>query len=298
MNTEKPRQGKRLISSTQGLDYEFLDSGNRRKLERFGPIITNRPEILASWKPNMSKASWESAHWYFFEEKGKKGKWKALHPADEKWEINFEVGDKKIALKTELTAFKHLGIFPEQAANWNFIYHKIKQFQLEEVKVLNLFAYTGAASLVAEVAGAKTTHVDSIKQVVNWAKSNAELNQIDKIRWIVEDARKFVKKALRRGEKFHGIILDPPAYGMGAKKEVWKLESDLAGLLEDCMKLLDRKNHFFVLNTYSPKLSLPELKALLKTVPRFPQKYEAAALGLRSNSKQELILGELIRFSS
>lgn len=289
----------RFLFPDEDLDYELLDLGNQRKLERFGNIIVNRPEIQAKVNPNLSKKKWESAHYYFYEEEGKKGHWKSRFPAEKSWEIDYSKDLTKLKFKVELTNFKHLGLFPEQAANWHYIIKHIKRQKKllrETPKFLNLFAYTGAASIVAASAGAEVTNVDSIKQVINWGKENAELNNIDNIRWIHEDASKFVEKALRRGDKYHGIILDPPTYGVGTKNEKWKLEKDLNPLLENIMGILHSKFHFLILNTYSNKLSMLELKSKLKTIKWFPKDFESATLGLSSTSKQQLPLGNLIRF--
>ena len=298
MKTNKKQNPGRFIFPSQGLDYELLDSGNRRKLERFGDVILNRPESIAIWKPNVGKAHWEKAHWYFFEEKGKKGEWKQNHPANKEWQIAYSTNELNFRLNLELTAFKHVGVFPEQAANWHFINKHVSRIKAEEVKVLNLFAYTGAASIVAAKSGANVTNVDSIKQVLNWGRKNASSSQIENIRWILEDARKFVEKSIRRGDTYHGIILDPPIFGMGAKKEVWKLEQDLKPLLESVMQLIDKSQNFLVLNTYSPKLPMPVLKNLLKETRRFPKQFESGTLGLKSSSSQDLGLGNLIRFYS
>jgi 23S rRNA (cytosine1962-C5)-methyltransferase len=296
MKTTKKQNPGRFIFPSDGLDYELIDSGNRRKLERFGSVLLNRPESLAIWKPNLSKSNWEKAHWYFFEEKGKKGEWKQNHPAAKEWNVKYANDKLSLNFELELTAFKHVGLFPEQAANWHYIEKQVNRIQAEEVKVLNLFAYTGAASIVAAQSGAKVTNVDSVKQVLNWGRKNAEANQEDNIRWILEDARKFVEKAIRREDKYHGIIMDPPVFGMGAKKEVWKLEQDLKPLLESVMQIIDKKQNFFILNTYSPKLPMPALKNLLKETRRFPKQFESGTLGLMSTSKQQLGLGNLVRF--
>lgn len=296
MKSKKKQNPGRFIAPSNGLDYEFIDSGNRRKLERFGSVVLNRPESLAVWKPNLGKTSWEKAQFYFFEEKGKKGQWKQNHPAPKSWTINYKIDDVFLKLNLELTAFKHVGVFPEQAANWVYINKNVKRIQSEEIKVLNLFAYTGAASIVAAQSGAKVTNVDSVKQVLNWGRENAKSSGVDNIRWILEDARKFVEKSIRRGDKYHGIIMDPPIFGMGAKKEVWKLEQDLQALLEGVMQLIDKQQNFFILNTYSPKLPMHDLKALLKDTRRFPKQFESGTLGLMSSNKQQLGLGNLIRF--
>lgn len=278
------------------LDYELLDCGNQRKLERFGSIILNRPEVEAKWSSKLSKSEWEKADWYFFEEKGKKGEWKSIKEAMKEWKITYQ-NDFKLQFDLQLTNFKHIGIFPEQVANWDFIVEQLNHLK-KPAKVLNLFAYTGAASIVAAKCGAEVTNVDSVKQVLNWGRSNAEKNKVDNIRWILEDAAKFVEKAVRSGDQFNGIIMDPPAFGYGAKKEKWKLERDLEPLLKKVSKLLQPDAHFFILNTYSPKMKMQELDYLLKNMPACPKNYESSTLALKSKQKLNLPLGNLIRWST
>ena len=286
----------KLVKLTSGIDYEFLDGGKGRKLERFGKYVFDRPEQDLSDNIRSSRKDWESADWHFYEHKGKKGDWTNKTSAAEAWTIDYAYQNLKLSFNLKITSFKHIGIFPEQAENWKFIQRELISYQ-GEVKVLNLFAYTGAASLVAAASGAQVTNVDSVKQVLNWGRENAELNKVENIRWILEDARKFVQKAVRRGDKYQGIIVDPPAFGLGSKNEKWKLEKDLAPLLEDIMKLLHPKRHFFIMNTYSPKMPLMKLKNMLNKIEGFPKKYEANMLGLKSDQNHELPLGNLVRFS-
>lgn len=280
-------------------DYELLDSGNFRKLERFGPIISDRPETTAAWPKSIAKQIWEKADLYFHEEKGQKGKWKNKENFG-KWQISYPLSDCELKLILEQTAFKHLGVFPEQAINWEYIHkHCCRILQNGSVcNVLNLFAYTGAASIAAGLAGANVTHVDSVKQIVNWANENAKTNHLENIRWIVEDARKFVKRAIKRGDKFQGVIMDPPAFGMSGKANRWKLEKDLPALLAEVLQLMDRKNSFFVLNTYSPTLDHQKLRSMLSKINSFPKLHEMKVLGLKSKSGKLLPLGNLIRFYS
>jgi 23S rRNA (cytosine1962-C5)-methyltransferase len=293
--TSKPKD-LNFLHLSSAIDYELIDSGNRRKLERFGKYIFDRPEIEADWQPKVNKSEWLKCDWRFYEEKGKKGHWTNKTNAPLEWTIDYAYQDLSLKFNLKSTAFKHLGIFPEQAENWKFMQRELAKYK-GEVKVLNLFAYTGAASVVAAAAGAQVTNVDSVKQVLNWGRQNAESNSVENIRWILEDARKFVQKAIRRGEKFQGVIMDPPAFGYGANKEKWKLENDLQLLLEDVVKLLHPKRHFFILNTYSLKLPLPKLKNMLRKVEGFPTKYDATILGLKSSKGQVLPLGNLIRYS-
>jgi len=277
------------------IDYELIDSGNHRKLERFGNLILNRPEIEANWKPKLSPKNWKY-HWYFFEKKGKTGSWTNKKKEPSEWTVNYSYKDLSLNFELRLTSFKHIGIFPEQAENWRYIQQQL--FKMKGPKtVLNLFAYTGAASIIAAASGAKVTNVDSVKQVLNWGRDNAKKNNIDSIRWILEDARKFVEKAIRRGEKYNGIIMDPPAFGYGAKKESWKLERDLKSLLEQSIQLLHPDQHFFILNTYSPKLSSMNLSSILNSIPHFPKNFEHSILALKSTSGQALPLGNLLRFN-
>lgn len=296
-----PRKNKKtkpqnFLHLSSAIDYELIDSGNRRKLERFGKLVLDRPEIEANWEPKNSKADWLNCDWRFYEERGKKGNWTNKTNAPEEWSIQYNYQDVSLQFHLKVTAFKHLGLFPEQAENWKFMQRELNKYR-GEVKVLNLFAYTGAASIVAAATGAQVTNVDSVKQVLNWGRKNAEINQVETIRWILEDARKFVQKAVRRGDQYQGIILDPPAFGYGANKEKWKIEKDLQPLLTEVVKLLHPKRHFFILNTYSPKLPRKELKKILGKIEGFPKKYEATTLGLKSNKNQLLPLGNLIRFS-
>lgn len=276
-------------------DYELLDFGNHRKLERFGSLITDRPQPSATNKPLLSKNEWNKAHVHFKEEKNQKGRWsKRL----EDFQIDYPFGNQSIKFKLSQGAFKHLGVFPEQAENWEFIKLRCDEMLEKGVtpKVLNLFAYTGGTSIAADLSGAKVTHVDSSKSAVNWARENVGLNNIDTIRWIIDDARKFVQKSIRRGDIYHGIIMDPPIFGMVPKGKKWKLNSDLPKLIESAMKILDISTRFFILNTYSPQLPLSELKKMLSKIPRFPSHFESTTLGLKSSSGRELELGNLIRF--
>jgi 23S rRNA (cytosine1962-C5)-methyltransferase len=294
--TPPKKEETRLLPLTSSIDYELLDYGGRRKLERFGQLIVDRPESEAEGPISIAKREWDKADWHFYEEKGKKGTWTNKTNAPESWEIKYEYRDVKLTFDLKITAFKHLGIFQEQAENWKFMQRELATLK-GEVKILNLFAYTGAASIVAAAAGAHVTNVDSVKQVLNWGRENAEKNQVENIRWILEDARKFVKKAIRRGDKFQGIIMDPPAFGLGSKNERWKLEDDLPELLDEVMQLLHPKRHFFILNTYSPKLPLQKLKNMLRKIDDFPTKYDSCLLGLKTASGKQIGLGNLIRFA-
>ena len=243
----------------------MLDSGDGQKLERFGRYCLIRPEPKALWAPSLSPAEWESAaHTRFkpgagFGKAGKEdsGTWEILKKMDEQWYIGYRSPEgPQFSLRLGLTSFKHVGVFPEQAPNWEYIYSSVKDIRKKlpagtVPRVLNLFAYTGAASLAAKAAGADVTHLDSVRQVVTWAKANMERSNLSDIRWVVEDALKFARREARRGNRYHGIILDPPAYGHGPDGEKWKLDQCLFDMLKCVGDILEPENSFMVLNLYS-----------------------------------------------
>lgn len=237
-------------------DYELLDSGNFEKLERFGRYIIARPEPQAIWDRSMSADEWDrlaDARFRKDRRSDDRGEWILRGGMPEQWFVGYEKEGLRLRMRLGLTSFKHVGIFPEQSENWDFIYRQVRD-RFPDAKVLNLFAYTGGASLAARAAGAEVTHVDSVKPVVSWARENMEASGLDGIRWIVDDALKFVRRELRRGHLYQGIILDPPAYGRGPDGEKWVLEEHLNEMLRTCGQLLDR-NGFLVLNLYSMGLS-------------------------------------------
>lgn len=251
--------------------YKLIDSGNFEKLEQYGQFVIRRPEPQAIWNRSMPTIEWEKItdaqfkknHNSSFDDNNEKGEWISKKILKEGWSLSYPLFDKNLRFNLKMTSFKHLGIFPEQADNWDFIYKKIKESQKEMPNILNIFAYTGGASLAASAAGAKVTHVDSVKQVVNWAKENQDASNLNNIRWIVDDALKFVARENRRNNKYDGIILDPPAYGRGPKGEKWILAEKLPELLENCAAILD-KNGFVVLNLYSMGYSSLIASNLLK----------------------------------
>lgn len=245
-----------LLTPQHWKDYELLDCGDFEKLERFGKFITIRPEPQAVWKKIYSNADWEKqAHVKFIPKSSSSGEWKMLDKMPEQWTIEYglkETGKSvkdTLTFRLGLTSFKHVGIFPEQACNWDVIYNYLKP--LEKPKFLNLFAYTGGASIAARAAGADVTHVDSIKQVVNWANENMQKSNLDNIRWMIDDALKFAKKEQRRGNFYQGIILDPPAFGHGPNGEKWKLEDNILEMMDCVLQILDPQQHLLILNAYS-----------------------------------------------
>jgi len=287
------------FTPTQFTDYQLLDSGNFWKLERFGTYITIRPEPQAVWDPTQSMSEWEKqAHVKFVPKSSSSGDWKKLKNMPEQWNIRYDLpgaAQKNIQFRLGLTSFKHVGIFPEQAVNWNYIFETTQQLKVEKPKFLNLFAYTGGASLAARAAGAETSHLDSIKQVVSWARENMELSKLDNIRWIVEDALKYVKREVKRGNKYNGIILDPPAFGHGPDGEKWKLEDNINEMMKGVLQLLDDKQHFLVLNAYSLGFSSLILENLVQQNFK-PQNLEVGELYLNDKFDKKLPLGAFARF--
>lgn len=227
-------------------DYELLDSGDGEKLERFGALTVARPETQALWAKQFPDA-WKSAD-ATFTFADKKGIWKMKKKLPESWPLTWN----DATFRARLTSFKHTGLFPEQAPNWQWVRETIAP--LEKPSVLNLFGYTGAASVTAALSGAFVTHVDASKQSLDWAHENAKLSKVptDGIRWMLDDALAFVKRGVRRNATYDGIILDPPAFGRGAKGEVWHIEEDLLPLLLELKKLLNETSgSFFLLNGYA-----------------------------------------------
>lgn len=300
-----------LLTPKNFTDYELIDVGNFEKLERFGKYITIRPEPQAVWDKSLSNADWEKrAHVKFVSKSSSSGEWNKLKDMPDQWKIRYEISDMRKERKNEesqisslksqivfrlgLTSFKHVGIFPEQASNWDFIYESVKSMSIPQPRVLNLFAYTGGASLAAKAAGADVTHVDSIKQVVTWSKENMELSNLNNIRWVVEDALKFVKREEKRGNKYNGIILDPPAFGHGPNGEKWKLEDNINEMIKGVLNLLDDKEHFLVLNAYSLGFSSLIIENLLSN--RAGKNLNIGELFLQATEGNKLPLGVFGRF--
>lgn len=241
--TKKLNCDQHLIAKSCG-DYELLDSGDNEKLERFGTVIIRRPETQALWAKRRNEL-WADAH-ATFTFKDKKGSWQIQKKVPDSWTV-VRTG---LPLIARLTSFKHTGIFPEQSSNWEWLTQVVRP----EMKVLNLFGYTGAATVTVALAGASITHVDASKQSLDWAHENARLSSVgeDKIRWILDDALAFAKREARRGASYEGIILDPPAFGRGAKGEVWKIEEDLPALLAALKEIFsDKPGSFFLINGYA-----------------------------------------------
>lgn len=283
-----------FITSPQK-EYALIDSGEGMKLERYGDIVLARPDPQALWPKHLPESAWKSADAYFAktgtktEDSGteEKGKWVIARPGlPESWPIQF--GGLKLNIK--LSPFKHTGLFPEQLNNWGWcrtLIESASKKRSEKISVLNLFGYTGGASLSAALAGAEVTHVDASRSSVNWANENAKLSGLDAkpIRWILEDAAAFVKREIRRGKKYDAIIMDPPSFGRGAKGEVWKIEEHFLPLFADCLKLLSDKPLFFVLNGYAAGYSPIAYRNNLETlVAQFGGTIESGELAIHEEA--------------
>lgn len=281
-------------------DYELIDTGGFEKLERFGPYILSRPEPQAIWDKSLPEEDWkEMAHAHFAKEKNnpEKGQWKTFSKIPHNWQIGYENPyGLKIRLNLAMTSFKHIGLFPEQAVNWDYISDTLKNFPEKNPRVLNLFAYTGAASLAAKAQGAEVTHLDAVKQVVTWSKHNMEASGLDGIRWIVDDAMKFIRREVRRGNTYHGIILDPPAYGRGPDGEKWILEEQINEMLKLCAQLLDPEHHFLILNMYSLSFSSMIAANLIHSNFKDVNNAEHGELYLTDRHDKKLPLGIFFRF--
>lgn len=298
-------------------DYELVDSGNFEKLERFGRYYMSRPEPKALWDKTLSEGEWDRMiHTKFkagagFGKAGKEdsGTWERLRKMDDQWAIRYN-GEQKgldFSLRLGLTAFKHVGVFPEQAPNWEYIFRKTRELAVTAKekgqappKVLNLFAYTGAASLAAKAAGADVTHLDSVRQVVTWARNNMEISGLDNIRWIIEDAMKFARREAKRGNVYQGIILDPPAYGHGPDGEKWKLDECLFDLLKCVNSILAPVDSFLVLNLYSNGYSAVLGETLVKQafcLKNACKEIECGELILKDKFNKNLPLSIFVRMS-
>lgn len=282
-----------LLESSRWKDYALLDSGDRLKLERFGKYVFVRPESQAMWK-RMLDSEWKNAHAVFVptgEESG--GHWDFKKKVDEQWTMNYSLPYSRegLTFKVMTTPGRHLGVFPEVASHWDFIADLIHQAD-SPPNILNLFGYTGLASLAAASAGAKVTHVDASKKSVSWARDNQALSKLtdSPIRWIVDDALKFVQREARRGAKYDGIILDPPKFGRGPKGEVWEVYKSLPTLLEACRACLSDKLLFVVTTIYAVRASAIHIaQAMEDMMNGFGGKIEMGELVTREQSAGRLL---------
>ena len=245
-------------------DYEVLDTSAGEKLERWGEYRLIRPDPQVIWNTPRDK-QWRKPNAHYHRSNKGGGEWE-FRDLPEEWTIHY----KDLSFRLKPFNFKHTGLFPEQAANWEWFYPLIKKATAEgrKVRVLNLFAYTGGATLAAAAAGAEVTHVDASKGMVQWAKENRDLSHLEdrKIRFIVDDCLKFVEREKRRGRTYHGILMDPPSYGRGPNGEMWKFEKEIVGLIDACLGILDEHALFFLINSYTTGFSSIVLDDLMKTM--------------------------------
>jgi 23S rRNA (cytosine1962-C5)-methyltransferase len=255
------RRAPVMLETDGWSDYALLDSGNGRKLERYGPYRIVRPEAQALWSPRRAESEWESADAQFvgISEDESDGRWRTRKPLGETWPIGYD----GIRFLGRFTSFRHVGVFPEQVSHWQWLEQSIRAAG-RPMKILNLFAYTGLASLIAARAGAEVTHIDASKKAIGWARENqtvAGLGDLP-IRWICEDAQKFVEREARRGNRYDGIILDPPKFGRGPKGEVWDLFPDLPEMMRASRNLLSDQPQFLILTAYSIRASFVAIDEL------------------------------------
>ena len=283
-------------------DYELLDTGDFEKLERFGRYVTRRPEPQAIWRRSLAEEEWRRTADASFRRDARsdeRGEWRLAPGMPDRWVVEYAYKRMRLRMRLGLTSFKHVGIFPEQAANWDFIFDRCREAVAagRTPRVLNLFAYTGGATLAARAAGAEVTHVDSVRQVVTWSRENMELSGLEGVRWIVEDALKFVQREVRRGNRYHGIVLDPPAYGRGANGEKWILEDNICEMLECCARLLEPRGAFLVLNLYSMGLSSTLARTAVRQAFGAPRTEQYGELCFTDRAGKQLPLGTYYRFT-
>ncbi len=278
----------KILTTPVSDEYELLDSGEGEKLERYGEVVVARPDPQSLWNKNLPESEWKKSDAYF-KRASTDANWSVRRELPERWPIS--LAGLKFWIK--LSAFKHTGIFPEQVGNWNWIREKIEQAKrTEPIRVLNLFGYTGGASLAAAQAGAEVVHVDGSKSAIGWARDNAALSGLAEkpVRWILDDAQKFVAREIKRGKKYDGIIMDPPAFGHGAEGEVWKIEEDLLPLLESCKQILSNQPLFFIINGYASGYSaLAYQNSLGDLMKSFGGRVEIGELTIAEKNSQRLL---------
>lgn len=265
--------------SDKWTDYELIDTANGERLERWGDVTLIRPDPQIIWKNVGDAPGWNSAHARYIRSDKGGGAWDFRRKLPESWKINY--GNLRFMVKP--TGFKHTGLFPEQAVNWDYCGELIRSAN-RPINVLNLFAYTGGATLACAAAGASVCHCDAVKGMVDWARTNAKLSGLDDkpIRWIVDDANKFIKREIRRGTQYDGVILDPPSYGRGTNGEMWKLEDCIFDLMMNITELLSDKPLFVLLNSYTTGLSASVMSYLLQMTVgrRFKIEVNSEEIGL------------------
>ena len=279
-----------ILKVTKQKDYELIDSGNGEKLERYGQYVLCRPDPKSLWKKNKEEKVWENADFKFIRER-EKTKWVTKNKVPKSWKIEF--GGLNFFIRP--TSFKHTGIFPEHLSNWKWIdeiIQKNKKSYDRPIQVLNLFAYTGGATLASSKAGAEVCHVDGSKTAVTWARENAEISGLSKnvIRWIVEDVLVFLKREAKRGRKYDAIIMDPPAFGRGPKDELWKLEEGFQELMSLCKEILSDKPLFIIINGYTAGYSPIAYENILKDLMKeFEGKIDIGELTIEESDNDRLL---------
>lgn len=266
-------------------DYEVIDTSGGEKLERWKDFILLRPDPQVIWNTPKKAGEWNKINAHYHRSNRGGGEWEVFD-LPEQWQIRYDIGKNREELVFNLKpmSFKHTGLFPEQAANWEWFYDLIDAKREKNLKILNLFAYTGGATVAAAKAGAHVTHVDASKGMVNWAKENAGSSDVpeENTRWIVDDCKKFVEREIRRGNKYDAVIMDPPSYGRGPKGEVWKIEDQIYDLIKLTADVLSEAPVFFLINSYTTGLQPAVLSYMMGDVivPRFGGKIQAAEIGL------------------
>jgi 23S rRNA (cytosine1962-C5)-methyltransferase len=267
-------------------DYELLDSGDGKKLERYGQFVLSRPDPQVLWAPLLSSSEWKKADATFVRE-GKNVKWKTDKALPKAWPISFG----GLTMEIRPTTFKHTGLFPEHEGNWRWMSDKIKKAK-RIVKVLNLFGYTGGASLACAKAGAEVTHVDGSKTAIEWGRKNQELSGLNeaKIRWILDDAIAFLRRETKRGNTYDGIVMDPPAFGHGPKGELWKIEEQFVLLMDSCYSVLSENPIFFLVNGYASGYSpLSYKNAMLRLPEKFGGELETGELLIKESHTERVL---------
>lgn len=265
--------------ANEWIDYEIIDTGEGEKLERWGDVVLRRPDPQIIWPLKEETSKWVNADGHYHRSASGGGNWEYQKRIPKNWKIKY----KELTFKIEPTGFKHTGLFPEQAVNWDWMMDKIKGAN-RHINVLNLFAYTGGATVACAAAGASVCHVDAAKGMVEWAKDNISLSGLadSPVRFIVDDVLKFVQREQRRGKKYDGIIMDPPSYGRGPKGEIWKIEDALYSLIDECAKVLSDKPLFFLVNSYTTGFSPKVVENILKLTvgSKYKGKLSSGEVGL------------------
>ena len=280
-----------LRKADEWKDYSCIDAGSGEKLEQWKGIVLRRPDPQAIWPAEQNKGMWKKADAVYHRSNKGGGSWEYRQKLPESWTVNY----KELTFKVSPTGFKHTGLFPEQAVNWDWMSGLIRKYPDEEFRILNLFAYTGGATMACAAAeAAEVVHVDASKGMVQWAKENRDLCglQEKKIRFIVDDCLKFVEREKRRGRTYHGILMDPPSYGRGPDGEMWKFEKEITGLIRACMEILDDHALFFLINSYTTGFSSVVLENMMKTIilPEHPDgKIETGEVALPVESRDLLL---------